>query len=104
MVVVPDLRQERFYNERKEAVMKKEQQILVDRLNQLCKKQGYSYYILAYKSSVPLSTLMHIMEGRVKNPGIFTIIKICSGLGITLGELFFPEELTTILESLEEES
>lgn len=82
--------------------MKKEQEILVDRLNQLCKERSYSYYILAYKSSVPLSTLMHIMEGRVKNPGIFTIIKICSGLGITLGELFSPEELAGILESLEE--
>ncbi len=82
--------------------MRKEQQILVDKLNQLCKERGYSYYILAYKSSVPLSTLMHIMEGRVKNPGVFTLIKICSGLGITLGELFSPEELTMILDSLEE--
>lgn len=82
--------------------MRKEQQILVDKLNQLCKERGYSYYILAYKSSVPLSTLMHIMEGRVKNPGVFTLIKICSGLGLTLGELFSSEELTMILDSLEE--
>lgn len=83
--------------------MKKEQQILINRINELCKERGFSYYTLSYKSSVPLSTLMHIMEGSVKSPGLFTIIRLCGGFGITLGELLRPEDCAGILECLETE-
>lgn len=82
--------------------MKKEQQVLVRRLKKLCMEKGFSYYLLANKSSVPMSTLIHIIEGSVKNPGIFTIIKLCYGLEIALGDLFAPEDLEEIMEALEE--
>ena len=61
---------------------------LVDRINYLCNEKEYSYYELSCKADVPLTTLMHIMDGSSKNPGIWTIYKICVGLEITLKELF----------------
>lgn len=78
--------------------MKKQQQILIDRIDELCKKKGYSYYTLSYKSSVPLSTLMHILDGTSKSPGLFTIIKLCDGLDITPAKFFDTVEFEKMLK------
>jgi len=67
-------------------------EILVSRINKLCKEQGLTYYALAYKSAVPLPTLIHILEGNTQNPGVFTVLKICDGLNMTMAELFDIEE------------
>lgn len=77
--------------------MNKQQQALVNRLNELCKEKHISYYKLSYKADVPLSTLVHIREGHSKNPGLFTIMKICDGLGITMKE-FFDSDLFNEIE------
>ncbi|MBR2045306.1 MAG: helix-turn-helix domain-containing protein [Agathobacter sp.] len=61
---------------------------LVDRINYLCNEKNYSYYVLAYKADMSLTTLIHIMDGTSKNPGICTIYKICVGLGISLKDFF----------------
>ncbi|MCI9315531.1 MAG: XRE family transcriptional regulator [Lachnospiraceae bacterium] len=79
----------------------KEQQILVRRIEYLCKKQGISYYVLSYRSTVPLPTLMHILDLSTRNPGIFTLAKICNGLGITLKDFFDAEEFKDIEYELE---
>lgn len=71
---------------------KKAQKILVERINALCKQKEMSYYSLSYKSTIPLTTLIHIMDGTTKNPGIFTIMKICDGLGVSLREFFDTRE------------
>lgn len=72
--------------------------ILADRINKLCKEKGISYYSLAYKSTVPLTTLLHIIDGSTRNPGIFTIIKLCDGLEITLKDFFDTEEFLQVLK------
>lgn len=74
----------------------REQKALVDRINHLCWQSGISYYELAYRSAVPLTTLTNIMKSRTKNPGICTIMKICNGFGITLSEFFNAEEFRDI--------
>ncbi|MBQ6843131.1 MAG: helix-turn-helix transcriptional regulator [Agathobacter sp.] len=79
--------------------MKEEQKILIDRINELCKERGLSYYTLSYKSGVPLSTLMHIMDGTVKNPGIYTIVRLCAGMRMTLSEFFDTEEFKVLSET-----
>ena len=79
----------------------KEQQILVRRIEYLCKKQGISYYVLSYRSTVPLPTLMHILDFSTRNPGIFTLAKICNGLGITLKDFFDAEEFKDLEYELE---
>lgn len=64
------------------------QTILSRRLRELCKEKEMSYYILAYKSTVPITTIMNIVNCVTKNPGVFTVIKLCDGLGITIREFF----------------
>lgn len=80
--------------------MKEEQKILVNRINDLCKQLGLSYYTLSYKSGVPLSTLMHLMDGTVKNPGIYTIVRLCAGMRITLAEFFDTDSFKKLVETI----
>ena len=80
--------------------MKEEQKILVNRINDLCKRYGLSYYTLSYKSGVPLSTLMHLMDGTVKNPGIYTIVRLCAGMRITLAEFFDTDSFKKLVETI----
>lgn len=76
--------------------MRYQQKILSNRINDLCKQQGLSYYSLSYKSAVPLTTLLHIVDGSTRNPGILTVIKICEGLSISVKDFFDIEEFSYI--------
>ena len=68
------------------------QDILVERINNLCKEKRMTYYALSYASAVPMTTLMHIVDKSTANPGILIIGKLCEGFGITLKEFFnIPE-------------
>ncbi len=78
-----------------------EQKILAKRIAFLCQEKNLSYYELSYKAAVPLTTLMHIMDGSTKNPGLFTISKICGGLEISLKEFFDTQEFEGLEERLE---
>ena len=80
--------------------MKTEKEILIKRIDELCKRSGLSYYTLSYKSGVPLSTLMHLMDGSVKNPRIYTIMKICAGMKITLAEFFDTDDFAKLMETI----
>lgn len=79
--------------------MEHRQKILADRINQLCNERGLTYYTLSYKSGVPLSTLMHIMDGTVKNPGVFTLVRLCAGMRVTLSEFFDTEAFKILSET-----
>lgn len=74
----------------------KAQDLLVERINNLCKEKRMSYYALSYESAVPMTTLMHIMDKSTVNPGIITIGKLCDGLGITLKEFFDTPEFAEL--------
>lgn len=65
--------------------------ILVERIENLCKEKGISIYQLALETEIPMTTFMHIIDGTSKNPGIFTVMKICEGLEISLSEFFDDE-------------
>ena len=66
----------------------KAQDVLVERINNLCKEKRMTYYALSYASAVPMTTLMHIVDKSTVNPGVLTIGKLCEGFGITLKEFF----------------
>ncbi len=66
------------------------------RIKELCWNLDMSYYWLAYKSAVPITTLMHIIDGSTKNPGVYTLMKICDGFGITLIEFFDTDDFRGI--------
>lgn len=74
----------------------KAQDMLVERINNLCKERRMSYYALSYESAVPMTTLMHIVDKTTINPGVLTIGKLCDGLGITLKEFFDSPEFENI--------
>lgn len=61
--------------------------LLSERIKTLCEKKEMSYYNLASASGVPITTIMNIVHGITKNPGIFTILKLCDGLDISVHDL-----------------
>lgn len=79
----------------------REQKLLSKRINDLCRERNLSYYLLAYKSSVPITTILNIVNCITKNPGVFTLIRICNGLGITIQEFFDTEEFRNIEKETE---
>lgn len=81
--------------------MRKEQSILVDRIDELCREREYTYYTLAYKASIPVTTLMHIIRGETKNPGIFTVMKICDAFELSLKDFLDTEEFTSIINEID---
>ena len=83
--------------------MTKEQQIIISRINSLCEERDMSLYVLAYKSSVPLTTLTHIMSGTTKNPGIFTVAKLCDGFEMSMKEFFDTEDFEELMREMSEE-
>lgn len=68
------------------------QEMVINRIKSLCSQKEISYYTLSYRSAVPLSTIMHIMDKSTVNPGLITICKLCDGLGITAKEFFDSAE------------
>ncbi|NBH25638.1 XRE family transcriptional regulator [Lachnospiraceae bacterium] len=74
----------------------KAQDVLVERINNLCKEKRMTYYALSYASAVPMTTLMHIVDKSTVNPGVLTIGKLCEGFGITLKEFFNAPEFDDV--------
>lgn len=79
----------------------KKQKILSGRLEELCRERKMSYYMLACKSGVPISTVMNICHCTTKNPGIFTLIKLCRAMNVTVQEFFDTEEFCEMTNSQE---
>ncbi len=75
----------------------KAQDVLVERINNLCKEKRMTYYALSYASAVPMTTLMHIVDKSTVNPGVMTIGKLCEGFGISLKEFFDAPEFDEIV-------
>lgn len=68
------------------------QQSIAKRICKLCLERELSYYALSYRSAVPLTTILHIIDGSTHNTKVATISKICSGLDLSLTEFFDAEE------------
>ena len=72
---------------------------IVDRVLELCRKEGITVNKLATLSGVTQSTVNEIVNGVSKNFGVVTLKKLCDGLGITLTEFFD----TDVFRNLEQE-
>ena len=82
--------------------MCKVQKTIVNRVKTLCKERNLSYYMLAHQSGVP-TTMFHLVDGTTQSTRITTIVKICSGLGMTLEEFFGTSEFEELLQVVSEE-
>lgn len=73
--------------------------IICQRIFSLRKESGLTIEQLAYQSGISKGGLSEI-ERNKKEPRAYTILKICSGLGITMKDFFDFEEVNTFLSSL----
>ncbi len=69
------------------------------RILELCDERGITPNRLATISGISRATVRNILNGRSKNPGAITLIKLCDGLGITIFDFFN----TDIFRNLEQE-
>ena len=58
----------------------KEENRIGRNIQSCCMQQGLSYYALARKAGIPLTTLLHILDGTSRNPGVYTLLRICGPL------------------------
>lgn len=70
------------------------------RFVELCAQQNISYRKLASLSAVHPSTVMSILNGASKNPGVVTIKKLCDGLDISLIEFFDTEDFRNLEQEI----
>ncbi len=73
--------------------------IVCNRVLELRKKHHFTIEQLAYQSDISKGGLSEI-ERNMKEPRLFTILKICSALGITMKEFFDFEEIDKFLNKL----
>ena len=60
---------------------------VIARIQELCRERGWTYYRLAKAAGIPYSTL-NTMLRKTNTPTVPTLMKLCEGFGITLGEFF----------------
>lgn len=67
-------------------------EVLANRLKELCQEKNITYRQLGEKIGMPPTRIMRIVYGNTSNPGIYTMMDICDGLGVSLDEFFGTEE------------
>ena len=67
-------------------------EVMVQRIRQLCREREITPNRLSYLAAVPQATIKSILAGESKNVGIITVKKLCDGLGISVVEFFDTEE------------
>lgn len=74
--------------------------IIINRIKSLCESKNITIHKLSVLAGLPESTVRYFMNGSVKTaPRIDTLLKIATGLGMTLSEFFdFPEMSNTIFD------
>ena len=73
--------------------------VIIKRLDSLCKEKNITTNQLANLSGITQSTVDNIMRGITKNPKLKTLHKLATGLDMTVSELLdFSEMNETIFE------
>ena len=68
-------------------------EIIVFRIQSLCKQRGIAINKLATMSGVRQSTLDNIVRGNTKNPRLMTLHKIANAFNMTVSEFLDFNEL-----------
>ena len=75
-------------------------ELVVIRLQELCKEHEITPNALSYRSGVSQSTIKSILNGESKNPGIVTIKKLCDGFDITIIDFFDTPKFRNLEQEL----
>ena len=73
--------------------------IICQRILQLRKERSFTLEQLAYQSGISKGGLSEI-ERNLKEPRVYTILKICNALGITMQEFFDLPKLEEFASTL----
>lgn len=66
--------------------------VIIKRLNDLCRERHITINKLATLSGITQSTIDNLMKGKTRNPKLKTLHRIAIGLNMTVSELLdFPE-------------
>ena len=60
---------------------------VLERIDELCAKEGWSHYILAKRYGISQSTISN-MFSRTNQPTFTTVNRICDAFGITMAQFF----------------
>ena len=77
-----------------------EENQVVSRILALCSSRGWSIYRLAKESNIAYSTLCTMIHKK-NTPSLFTLNRICAGLGISVGEFMDPDSQRALLSQEE---
>lgn len=75
---------------------------IIDRILTLCEVRGWSVYRMAKESGITYSTLCTMLH-KSNAPSVFTLNRICEGLGITLAEFFDEGSARAVMTPEEQE-
>lgn len=70
---------------------------LIDNLKEICQMQGMTYYTLAQKAGLAMSTVYAIMDKKT-SPNVFTLLALCDALEISIVDLFSDENVVELSE------
>lgn len=65
---------------------------VLNKLNELCIKEGWSHYELAKRANIPQSTLSNLFS-RTNQPTISTLMKLCDAFNITMSQFFADDTI-----------
>lgn len=70
---------------------------LIDNLKEICQIQGMTYYALARKADLAMSTVYAVMDKKTV-PNVSTLLALCDALEISIVELFNDENVVELSE------
>lgn len=59
-----------------------------ERIEELSREKAITYYRIADRADIPMSTVTNLISGRIKNPTLGTLQGICRGLEVSLKDFF----------------
>ena len=74
---------------------------VLERIEELCDKEGWSHYVLAKGSGISQSTISN-MFSRTNQPTFITVAKICDAFGITMAQFFNSKKHLDLTEEQED--
>lgn len=69
---------------------------VLERIEELCDKEGWSHYVLAKRSGISN------MFSRTNQPTFITVAKICDAFGITMAQFFNSKKHLDLTEEQED--
>lgn len=64
---------------------------VLGRIKELCESRSWTYYRLAKESGIPYSSLSTMLH-KTYVPTVPSLMKICTGFGITLAQFFSDQD------------